>query len=280
MTKTEYRLKTPNNILFLIHYMEISKFYDLALFILYSFSFVEEPTAPVRTALPATKISPIYLQQQFFNQLKHQMAQLAAMKRSPSPSLVRPPPGQMMNRVPSGMANKLQASKSQSQAQVPTVSNANVMRSSQQNVNPPHSTTTATTPAEPIPIEASLDIFDSFSDFEAAHYRLNTIKPFLSRLLESTTQTTQSTNSPMSPALEADLIAASRKKISSIQERSEKLKTSRKESIQQFKSEQKIFWDALEQLEKSSNPDSIYKQLLQSQDHSMDQDMEVSYTSL
>lgn len=205
------------------------------------------------------------------------MAQLAAMKRSPSPSLVRPPPGQMMNRVPSGMANKPQTSKSQSQSQVPGVSNANVMRLSQQNVNPPPSTTTATTPAEPIPIEASLDIFDSFSDFEAAHYRLSTIKPFLTRLLESTTQTTQSTNSPMSPALEADLIAASRKKISSIQERSEKLKTSRKESIQQFKSDQKIFWDALEQLEKSSNPDSIYKQLLQSQDHSMDQDI---YTSL
>ena len=223
----------------------------------------------------------MYLQQQFFNQLKHQMAQLAAMKRSPSPSLVRPPPGQMMNRVPSGMANKPPASKSQTQvqtqAQAPTVSNA-AMRSSQQNVNPPPSTTT--TPAEPIPIEASLDIFDSFSDFQAAHYRLSTIKPFLTRLLESTTQTTQSANNVMSPALEADLIAASKKKISSIQERSEKLKTSRKESIHRFKSDQKIFWDALEQLEKSSNPDSIYKQLLKSQDHSMDLDMEVSYTSL
>ena len=206
------------------------------------------------------------------------MAQLAAMKRSPSPSLVRPPPGQMMNRIPSGMANKPQTSKSQSQSHVPGVSNANVMRLSQQNVNPPPSTTT--TSAEPIPIEASLDIFDSFSDFEAAHYRLSTIKPFLTLLLESTTQTTQSTKSSMPPALEADLIAASRKKISSIQERSEKLKTSRKESIHQFKSDQKIFWDALEQLEQSSDPDSIYKQLLQSQDHSMDQDMEVSYTSL
>ena len=160
--------------------------------------------------------------------------------------------------IPSGMANKPQTSKSQSQShKLPTVSNTpNVMRSSQQMsillILPSHRHTGRYS------IEASLDILKFFFCFEAAHYRLSTIKTILTRLLlESTTQTTQSTNSPMSPALEADLIVASRKKISSIQERSEKLKTSRKESISTIQIRTKIFLGPLEQLENLQNPDSF-----------------------
>ena len=231
----------------------------------------------MRTALPATKISPMYLQQQFFQQLKQQMAQIAAIKRSSSPSLMnqaRPPPqttqtqAQIMNRVPSGIASKPPTNKA------PTVSNT--MRSSQQSVNP-----TAPTSIETASIETSLDIFDSFSDFELAYYRLNVIKPLLNRLLESTTTSTAPATSTILPeGLEADLIAATKKKISSLQERSETFKTSQKESLQHFKSDQKLFWDTFAQLEKSPNPDLIYKQFLQSNDYSMDQDIEVSYTSL
>lgn len=238
---------------------------------------------PVRTALPATKISPMYLQQQFFQQLKQQMVQITAMKRSPSPSLmsqVRAPPqtnqaqAQMMNRVPSS------AMTSKPPTNRPPINTTNAMRPSQQPVNP--TSTPAIDPSSTI--ESSLDIFDSFSDFEAAYYRLNTIKPFLTRLLESTATTVQSTPADSLPeGLEADLIAATRKKISSIQERSEIFKKSHQDSLQQFKTTQKSFWDTLAQLEKSSDPDRIYNQFLQGQDSLMDQDsaeVSVSYKSL
>lgn len=225
--------------------------------------------------MPATKISPMYLQQQFFQQLKQQMAQITAMKRSPSPSLMsqsRTTPqinqaqAQMMNRVPSGITNKQPTYR-------PPINTSNSIK---QPVNP------ATTPTtiELSSAENSLDIFDSFNDFEAAYFRLNTIKPFFSRLLESNATIIQSTPAALPEGLEADLIAATRKKISSIQERSEIFKKLQQDSLQQFKTTQKAFWDTLTQLEKSTNPDQIYKQFLLGQDFSMDQDSELSYQSL
>lgn len=239
---------------------------------------LEEPKVPVRTALPVTKISPMYLQQQFFQQLKQQMAQITAMKRSPSPSLIsqaRATPqsnqaqAQMMNRVPSGVTSKPPTNR-------PPINTSNAMRPSQLSVNP----AITTTAVDPSSVESSLDIFDSFSDFEAAYYRLNTIKPFLSRLLESNMATVHSTPAALPEGLEADLISATRKKISSTQERSENFKKSQQDSLKHFKSTQKSFWDTLAQLEMSQNPELIYKKFLQDQDFSMDQDLEVSYTSL
>ena len=221
----------------------------------------------------------MYLQQQFFQQLKQQMAQISAMKRSPSPSLmtqVRTTPqtqAQMMNRVPSGMTNKPTTNR----APTTSINVSNAMRPSQQSANP----TSTTTSIEPSLIESSLDIFDSYSNFEMAYYRLNTIKPFLGRLLESsTTSTAQLMPSAFPEGLEADLIAATKRKISSIHERSEIFNKIHQDSIQQFKMNQKLFWETLSQLEKSSNPDQIYTQFLHSQDYSMDQDLEFSYTSL
>lgn len=51
----EYRLRLPGNVLFLIHYLS-----------------VRHPCVPVRPALPSSKVSPIYLQQQYHLYLQQQ----------------------------------------------------------------------------------------------------------------------------------------------------------------------------------------------------------------
>lgn len=204
------------------------------------------------------------------------MVQMTAMKRSPSPStLITQPratsqnPAQPqptnINRVPSGMTNK-------QPIRPPSNLNTGIagMRSSQQTTN----STTNIDGNEP-----SLDIFDSFSDFEVAFYRLNTIKPFFNRLLEQSTIISNYSSS-LPEGLETDLINAARKKISSINERSEKFKNNHQESLQDFKSKQKLFWESLTQLETSSNPIENYNKFKQFQDHSMNQEYESSYTSL
>lgn len=226
MSKIEYRLKTPNNILFLIHYLEI-----------------KTPSVPIRTSLPAAKISPVYLQQQFFQQLKQQMAQMTSIRRFPSP-------GPTMMSTTSAVPNRplqAQAAKNGSSLQNQNRSNSN----STVNMKAPPQQSTATNLPESTPSsqESTIDLFDSFGDFEAAFYRLNVINPLLRRLFEMPSTNSMNNNSnSLKTEIENDLIAATRKKISTTEDRLKNSHKNHRELVNNLKKDQERFWDLFDNL--------------------------------
>lgn len=261
ISKTEYRLKLANNVLFLIHYLKISKNPQSVYYII---SFLEDPKVPIKTALPPTKVSPLYLQQQFFQYLKQQMAQMNTMRRSPSPNPVRPP--QMNRSMPQ---NKLPAT------------------GGSQRIVPPPTGVTATAALRPpqqgveLP-ETSLDLFDSFDDYEASIYRVNVLKPVLNRLFEFPAPFKKSKGPNILDDIEADLIAATKRKISSLQERTDAFRKSHYEILEQLKKDRSNFWSLFSELEKENgfDLDELYRKLITADLKDMEQDFEPVYASL
>lgn len=260
ISKTEYRLKFQNNVLFLIHYLKISN-----------------PKVPIKTSIPATKVSPLYLQQQFFQYVKQQLAQMNTIRRSPSPNPTMTA-GQTGQRTAAAAGA---AAGGGVNRPVPTQQNKKII--------PPPTAALPRIPQAEMP-EASIDVFDSFEDYDAAFYRLNVMKPLLSRLFESPkpAPVKKSNNSNILDGIEADLIAATKKKISSLQERTEAFQKSHQETIQRIKNDRQMFWSIFGELNTASfddgfgvNLDQIYKKFIENEIREMDQDDLVPiYTSL
>ena len=153
-----------------------------------------------------------------------------------------------------------------------------------QKIIPPSSTVAAAAAATRIPQqfdspEASIDIFDSFDDYDAAFYRLNVLKPFLSRLFESPTLVKNPKNSSILEEIEADLIAATKRKIYSLQERTAAFQKSHQETIQRIKSDRLIFWSIFGELDGNGGGfgsgidlDQIYKKFIENEMKDMEQD--------
>lgn len=102
-------------------------------------------------------------------------------------------------------------------------------------------------------IESTMDIFDSFGDYQAAHYRFSVLKSLLKVLFESPAQRnfpSSSNISIVSEGLEADLVAAIKKKISVTTERTDKYAKTRKESLQAHKLNRKNFWTLYNELDR------------------------------
>lgn len=255
ISKTEYRLKFQNNVLFLIHYLKIS-----------------DPNVPVKTSIPATKVSPLYLQQQFFQYVKQQLAQMNTIRRSPSP-----------NPMTAGQRTAAAVNRP-----MPTQQN----KPTGQKIIPPSVAATAPRiPQQAEMPEASIDVFDSFKDYDAAFYRLNVMKPLLSRLFESPKPVKKSKNSNILDGIEADLIAATKKKISSLQERTEAFQKSHQETIQRIKNDRQMFWSIFGELNSTSfdgnsnscgvvDLDQIYKKFIENEIKEMEQEIVPIYTSL
>lgn len=230
----------------------------------YLISFLEDPNVPIKTALPPTKVSPLYLQQQFFQYLKQQMAHMNTMRRSPSPNPVRPP--QMNRAIPQ---NKLPAT------------------GGPQRIVPPPTGATATSALRPpqqgveLP-ETSLDLFDSFNDYEASLYRVNVLKPVLNRLFESPAPVKKAKGPNILDDIESDLIAATKRKISSLQERADTFRKSHSEILQQLKKDRSNFWSLYSELEKENDVDldELYRKLIKTYLKDMEQDIEPVYASL
>lgn len=201
------------------------------------------------------------------------MAQMNYSQRSPSPASGRPT---RPLDVP-----------------VPLVRPPQVMPSVQRTV--PVSTTKASANnTQTVPVindvmtESTMDIFDSFGDYQAAHYRFNVLKSLLKFLFESPAQRNFPSSSSISidsEGLEADLVAAVKKKISVITERTEKYAKTRKESLQAHKLNRKNFWSLYNELDRINNDqdfDELHKKFTDQNIH-MDidnGDEEVIYTFL
>jgi hypothetical protein len=216
---------------------------------------LEDPSVTVKTAIPSTKVSPLYLQQQFFQYVKQQLAQINTIRRSPSPTSII------------------------GQKPVSTNRTTTTQNRPTQRVAPPSAPSSATAAARipqhsDVP-EASIDFFDSFDDYEAAFYRLNVLKPLLSRLFESPTTIKKTKNSNILEEIEADLISATKKKISSLQERTEAFQKNHQETIKQIKNDSQIFWSIFGELESAEEIDlldQIYKKLIDVEMKDMEQD--------
>lgn len=222
---------------------------------------IKDQNVPVRTALPATKISPVYLQQQFFLHLKQQMAQINN-RRSPSPVPGVNRPASIPMRPPVSKANNL--TRTTAAATIP----------------PQHHQLPVNTrnPNELVITESSIDIFDSFSDYEAAQYRLNVIKPLLYRFLESSLQPSMPKKlSSLPEGLEYDLIAAIKKNISINQDEANSSQKAYTETLRSFKEEQEEFWNIFRELDDEFvDLSQVYNKI----NNQMDEDEEISYTSL
>lgn len=83
MLKTEYRLRLPGNVLFLIHYLS-----------------VRHPCVPVRPALPSSKVSPIYLQQQYHIYLQQQQQSQKNVNSSQPTRTSSPKPPVIATQIP------------------------------------------------------------------------------------------------------------------------------------------------------------------------------------
>ena len=111
--------------------------------------------------------------------------------------------------------------------------------------------------------ESTIDIFDSFGDYQAAYYRFNVLKSLLKFLFETPAQRNFPSSSNIligSDGLEADLVAAVKKKISVITERTEKHAKTSKESIQAHKLNRKNFWSLYNELDRI-NSDQDFEEL-------------------
>lgn len=230
----------PNNILFLVHYLSI-----------------KNPSIPVRSALPATKISPIYLQQQFFQQLKQQLSAVqlnASIKRSPSPNQIR--------------STRINTSSNNSRNSNTTATNNNNNSNSNTKNNPPApppaSASTQQRPQSEGFIESSLDVFDSFGRYEAAFYRYSILKPFITRLLETNPQSKLPDEKQTIPeGFEKDLISAIEKKILSQKQQMETYKSAKSKRLEALKEEKDAFWEKYRRLlngeEVSIDGDKMYE---------------------
>ena len=190
------------------------------------------------------------------------MAQMTSIRRSPSPG-----PPQMTNKQPSTLSKNGNSLQNRSNS-ASTVLRPQPITNVPNNLN------------EAIPLnESSIDIFDSFGDFEAAFYRLNILKPLLRRLFEI-----EIPSSSMQPAntlkreIEIDLISATRKKIFTIENRVEILKKNQKDFLKQFKNDQKRFWtlfnELLNGIDSETDLSISYKLLMGSFEYDMNIEME------
>lgn len=233
----------------------------LILIINYHYPILEDPFVQIKTAIPPTKVSPLYLQQQFFQYVKQQLVQMNTIRRTPSP-------------------NPINVQRPASNRPIPSQNKPFVATAGGQKIIPSSSTmtSTATSTANKIPQqfdspEPSIDIFDSFEDYEAALYRLNVLKPFLSRLFESSPiPVNNPKKSSVLEGIEADLIAVTKKKINSLQERTEASHKIHQETIQRIKSDRLIFWSIFGELEGNGDLDQIYKKFMENEMKDMEQD--------
>lgn len=102
-------------------------------------------------------------------------------------------------------------------------------------------------------LENSIDIFDSFGDFEAAFYRLNVIKPLLRRLFEtnpsnSANNTKSQVTTSFKTEIEMDLIAATRKSISTTEDRIKLSQKNHENLVKSLKADQERFWNLFNNL--------------------------------
>lgn len=178
------------------------------------------------------------------------------MRRSPSPNLITTTPNQPPNNNKASQKTTNNQNRSNKQAEVP-VSSA---------------------PAAPT-IENSIDIFDSFSNFEAAFYRLNIIRPLLRRLFEL--PPISSTSNSLKSEIEIDLIEAIKKKIFTIQNRLEISQKNHQEKLKNFKKEQEKFWVLFNDILKTDPSNGIGSDLLnQIINEGNPQNDSIIYTSL
>lgn len=226
--KTEYRLRLPGNVLFLIHYL-----------------LVKNPCVPVRPALPASKVSPIYLQQQYhiyLQQLQQQQHQQQAQKSNVSvqptrTSSPKPPP---------------------------------VMTSS----TPAATTTTTTTTKDANPTnEPNMDLLDGFTEYDAAAYRYTLGKTVLMSIFDSrsTSSNSASSNTALSshPGLTEDLIAAVKRKCETIDSRITLHKTEHSARVESMLEARAQFVAACEAIQKAANEEELAKLM-----HLLESDMD------
>lgn len=192
------------------------------------------------------------------------MAQMNPIRRSPSPSASNRPP---TNRT--AQQNKMPMLPQRGVPLPMTASAAAAIRPNQQ---------IAQTEAP----ESSLDLFDSFGDYEAAFYRVNVLKPLLNRLFETPPVKKVKTSSNFLEGLEADLIAATKRKISSLQERTDAFQKSHKETMQKLKNDRQAFWSLFNELEQEHGVDldQLYQKLVVTQLKDMEIDNQSVYASL
>lgn len=166
------------------------------------------------------------MQQQFFQNLKQQLAQINLMRRSPSPVPGKP-------------------------SQPPIHKNSQIGKSSnfpagqQKLANLPQTTAIKSAGSADVPnSENTLDVFDSFGDYEAAQYRFSVVKPVLYRLLESKGSSQPVFKPEQLPeGLENDIIAAIQKKIDTMNDHSDALSRTQNELLEEHKLRRTSFWE-------------------------------------
>lgn len=203
------------------------------------------------------------MQQQFIQYLKQHIAQATVMRRSLSPNPAAAGTRAPVNN-PAMTQNKPSAGP---QRTVPPMSTA---------IRPPQQTTAALESSE-----SSLDVFDSFGDYEEAFYRFHVLKPLLNRIFETPPPSRLGNSSNIPEGLEADLISATKKNISSLQDRTEAFQKVHNETIQQIKKSRQGFWDIFNKINQDGvDLDDLYKKLIAAEMKDMELDQETVYASL
>ncbi len=188
----------PGNILFLIHYL-----------------IVRNACVPIRPALPASKISPLYLQQQFQD------------KSGPV---------------------KLKLN-------VPSVPMSTPHRVASPKLRPEQLPNTPASSLPIVNDQLNSEYFDAFTEYEAAAYRLNSSKSLLNLIFESTgKQESNEKKNPieMNPSLTDDLVAAMKKKTQTIQTRITRHEQEHSVLISKLEEESKEFLKQCQLLKQAS----------------------------
>lgn len=195
------------------------------------------PSAPVRSALPSTKVSPTYLQQQYFQNLKQQMSsQLSSSSRPASPNIT------------SSSSSQQRTSASSSSAI--TTAKLPVQATSNKAVRPANS-------VEETIIGSSIDIFDSFNEYDSAAFRFSIINGFFSNLFVHPNNLLHLNSNVVPVDLEADFIAAIQKKISCSRENSEKFRSSFESDLNDLKTDKVQFWNLYRELDNAANEEEL-----------------------
>ena len=181
----------------------------------------------MRPALPASKISPLHLQQQF-------------QEKSTQPTNTPTPTAKMPQL-------KL---------------NVNVPTATASSSSPKQPTTQPTSSHEPL----STDYFDSFTEYDAAAYRLSLTKSFLSSVFNEP-DSTSSSSSPSSsakknplqlnPSLADDLVAAMKKKTQTIQTRIQRHQIDHSALLAALQVESEEFVQQCELIKEATSLDSL-----------------------
>ncbi len=190
---------------------------------------MKNPCVPVRPALPASKISPLYLQQQY-------------QEKSTQPTNTPTP-------TPTAKMPQFKL-------------NVNVPTATASSSSPKQPTTQPTSSHEPL----STDYFDSFTEYDAAAYRLSLTRSFLNSVFNEP-DSTSSSSSPSSsakkiplqlnPSLADDLVAAMKKKTQTIQTRIQRHQIDHSALLAALQVESEEFVRQCELIKKAPSLDSL-----------------------